>query len=426
MKKMTLLTRINQISLPLMFTSITSLVMGMIDQMFVGHISIESFAGVGLVVTVINCIVGVLGVLSIGLVIQFYESNEDELNKLFSNYYVISVIIGLLFLFVIGVFSNLFLKICFGLEDKILYEGTKYLKIYSISILLNMQIFICNAVFKIKRVTSYIFISSVVGNIVNIGLDYCLIFGKYGLPKMETTGAAISTILSLMVTLFLEIMVILKKGYIYKFCDVCYASMRSIIKYNIPLVAQELLEGVVLVFVTNMIVGRMGAIALAIYNISQQLISIVLMPAYGYSSAINILINDNEYEKKDVVKSTFEISMIVYLLLGIIIYVNRYDIIGLFGEDYRFMNNLSIIIIISIISQGANYGFILMRAVLQSIGESKWILKLTLFINILVSIGMFITAKNLIILYILLGMNYLVICLSSVKRIKRTIYIESR
>ena len=426
MKKMTLLTRINQISLPLMFTSITSLVMGMIDQMFVGHISIESFAGVGLVVTVINCIVGVLGVLSIGLVIQFYESNEDELNKLFSNYYVISVIIGLLFLFVIGVFSNLFLKICFGLEDKILYEGTKYLKIYSISILLNMQIFICNAVFKIKRVTSYIFISSVVGNIVNIGLDYCLIFGKYGLPKMETTGAAISTILSLMVTLFLEIMVILKKGYIYKFCDVCYASMRSIIKYNIPLIAQELLEGVVLVFVTNMIVGRMGAIALAIYNISQQLISIVLMPAYGYSSAINILINDNEYEKKDVVKSTFEISMIVYLLLGIIIYVNRYDIIGLFGEDYRFMNNLSIIIIISIISQGANYGFILMRAVLQSIGESKWILKLTLFINILVSIGMFITAKNLIILYILLGMNYLVICLSSVKRIKRTIYIESR
>ena len=110
--------------------------------------------------------------------------------------------------------------------------------------------------------------------------------------------------------------------------------MRDIIKYNIPLIAQELLEGVVLVFLTNMIVGRMGAITLAIFNISQQLINIVLMPAYGYSSAINVLINDDNYNKRDVAKSVFKVGAAAYFLFALIVYANRYTILGFFGEDY--------------------------------------------------------------------------------------------
>ena len=107
MKKESLIAKINKISIPLMFTSVTSLVMGMIDQIFVGHISIESFAGVGLVVSVLNCIVGVLGVLSIGFVIQFFDSDVSERDELFANYYMFSVFIGIFFmlLIIISLFS---------------------------------------------------------------------------------------------------------------------------------------------------------------------------------------------------------------------------------------------------------------------------------------------------------------------------------
>ena len=127
MKKESLIAKINKISIPLMFTSVTSLVMGMIDQIFVGHISIESFAGVGLVVSVLNCIVGVLGVLSIGFVIQFFDSKESVRDELFANYYMISLLIGMFFMLIIGGFSSSILKIGFGLKDKTLYEGAGYL-----------------------------------------------------------------------------------------------------------------------------------------------------------------------------------------------------------------------------------------------------------------------------------------------------------
>lgn len=419
MKKESLIAKINKISIPLMFTSVTSLVMGMIDQIFVGHISIESFAGVGLVVSVLNCIVGVLGVLSIGFVIQFFDSDVSERDELFANYYMFSVFIGIFFMLLIGAFSGPILKIGFGLKDKTLYEGAGYLKIYSVSFLLNMQIFICNSVFKIQKTTSCIFFASITGNIVNIILDYLLIFGKHGFPKLGTTGAAISTVIALIVTLLFEMIIILKRQYICRINCVSLKKMGDIIKYNMPLIAQELLEGVVLVFLTNMIVGRMGAIMLAIFNISQQLINIVLMPAYGYSSAINVLINDDNYDRKDVAKSVFKVGTAAYFLFALIVYVNRYVILGLFGEDYRDLKNASIIIMVSIIIQGINYIFVLLRAMLQSMGEAEWILKITFLFNIIISLGMVFFAKNLISLYLLLGMNYLAISVSSIKRIRR-------
>ena len=424
MKNTDLIAKINKISIPLMFTSVTSLVMGMIDQIFVGHISIESFAGVGLVVSVLNCIVGVLGVLSVGLVIQFFDSNESERDELIANYYVISLMIGFLFMLIIGAFSNPILKIGFGLRDKTLYEGAGYLKIYSVSFLLNMQIFVCNAVFKIQKKTGSIFFASLAGNVVNIILDYLLIFGKQGFPKLGTTGAAISTVIALMVTLLFEMTVILKRRYIRRINCVTPEKMRDIIKYNIPLIAQELLEGVVLVFLTNMIVGRMGAVTLSIFNISQQLINIVLMPAYGYSSAINVLINDDEYNKKDVAKTVIEVGAAAYFILALIVYANRYTILSFFGEDYRGIDSASIIILVSIIIQGINYIFVLFRAMLQSMGEAEWILKITCLINIIISLCMILFAKNLISLYLLLGMNYFAISVSSVRRIKRSLHNE--
>ena len=394
--------------------------MGMIDQIFVGHSSIESFAGVGLVVSVLNCIVGVLGVLSIGFVIQFFDSKESVREELFANYYMISLLIGMFFMLIIGGFSSSILKIGFGLKDKTLYEGAGYLKIYSVRFLLNMQIFICNAVFKIQKTTSCIFFTSLAGNIVNIILDYLLIFGKHGFPKLGTTGAAISTVIALVVTLLSEVIVILKRRYICRINCVSLKKMRDIIKYNIPLIAQELLEGVVLVFLTNMIVGRMGAITLAIFNISQQLINIVLMPAYGYSSAINVLINDDNYNKRDVAKSVFKVGAAAYFLFALIVYANRYTILGFFGEDYRGLKNTSVIIMVSIIIQGINYIFVLLRAMLQSMGEAEWILKITFLINIIISLCMIFFARNLVSLYLLLGMNYLAISVSSIKRIKRS------
>lgn len=59
------ITELNKMALPLIAGSITSILMGIIDQAFIGHISLEAYAGVGLVYSCINSLVGVLGAFSI-------------------------------------------------------------------------------------------------------------------------------------------------------------------------------------------------------------------------------------------------------------------------------------------------------------------------------------------------------------------------
>jgi Na+-driven multidrug efflux pump len=111
-------------------------------------------------------------------------------------------------------------------------------------------------------------------------------------------------------------------------------------------------------------------------------------------------------------------------VLALIVYANRYTILSFFGEDYRGIDSASIIILVSIIIQGINYIFVLFRAMLQSMGEAEWILKMTCLINVIVSLCMIFFAKNLISLYVLLGMNYFAISVSSARRIKRSLHNE--
>ena len=64
-QKHTYLFEMNRIAIPLILSTVTSVLMGIIDQAFVGHISLDAYAGVGLVCSCVNSLVGVLGAFSI-------------------------------------------------------------------------------------------------------------------------------------------------------------------------------------------------------------------------------------------------------------------------------------------------------------------------------------------------------------------------
>lgn len=60
-----LIKQINSTAYPLILSSIVNVLMGWIDQAFIGHISVYAYAGVGLVLSCVNSLVGVLGAFSI-------------------------------------------------------------------------------------------------------------------------------------------------------------------------------------------------------------------------------------------------------------------------------------------------------------------------------------------------------------------------
>lgn len=53
--------QLNQLALPLILSNVVSLVISLCDQAVMGHLSITSFATVGIVAGFINSVTGVLG-----------------------------------------------------------------------------------------------------------------------------------------------------------------------------------------------------------------------------------------------------------------------------------------------------------------------------------------------------------------------------
>ena len=136
--------------------------------------------------------------------------------------------------------------------------------------------------------------ANVAGTVVNLFLDYALIFGKWGFPEMGITGAAIATVLSSTIPVVILFVRFLFGG---KYAD--YRSrasfgfdrplMSKLLRYGTPSGIQFFLDifGFTL-FV--FLVGRLGESELAVTNIVMGICHLSFMPMIGLSMATSILV----------------------------------------------------------------------------------------------------------------------------------------
>ena len=91
--------QLNQLALPLILSNVVSLVISLCDQAVMGHLSITSFAAVGIVAGFINSVTGVLGATSISFNILGARVYQNQ--SLFRKYLETQVILSLLILSII-------------------------------------------------------------------------------------------------------------------------------------------------------------------------------------------------------------------------------------------------------------------------------------------------------------------------------------
>ena len=134
---------LNQLAFPLMLSNVLSLVIGLCDQAMIGHLSISSFAAVGIVASFINSITGVLGAISISFNILAARAYRKSL--LFKAYIqsqvVLSFIIGVISYVAIGFSKEFIFHELYQLKGQVLIDALSYAKIFSLSIGLNLLLF---------------------------------------------------------------------------------------------------------------------------------------------------------------------------------------------------------------------------------------------------------------------------------------------
>ncbi len=184
----------------------------------------------------------------------------------------------------------------FGQEVPVAEAAESYLIIVSSSLIPLMVFQTYRQFSEGKSDTFNPMVVSIVSNLVNVGLNYVLIYGALGFPELGLNGAAWATLISRVVMALMMIWMIRKHLTGFKF-EFEWAQAKRMIKIGFPSGLQYVFE--VGAFATAAIMaGWISAEAIAAHQIAINLAAISFMCATGLAAASTVRIG-NQMGLKD-------------------------------------------------------------------------------------------------------------------------------
>ncbi len=185
----------------------------LVDQIMIGQLGSTSIAGVGFAgkfSSIYSVVVSAIGAVA-GIMISQYmgQKNGKEVRRSF----FLNLFMGL------GI-AILFTGMCLFFSDKIMALYTKdpatrlvaanYLAILSGTFLPIAGVTILSTLFRCMEKASLPLYAGIAAAVVNTGLNYVLIFGKFGLPAMGHKGVAVATVTAQIINFLIMLVIYFK------------------------------------------------------------------------------------------------------------------------------------------------------------------------------------------------------------------------
>jgi putative MATE family efflux protein len=192
--------KVLKLALPAVGEMLLYMLIWTVDTLMVGKYGGRvAVSAVGLSGQILYTVSAVFSAMGIGVALtslvsrKIGEGEEEEANIYGSIGFfmgaAISLVLGVLFYTV----PQEFLKFA-NARGEVLVLGSIYLKISSFALLMTIWRGLLNGIIRGAQNTKIPLYTTGVMTVVNLGLDYLLIFGKMGFPEMGVKGAAIATV----------------------------------------------------------------------------------------------------------------------------------------------------------------------------------------------------------------------------------------
>tara|TARA_R110002096_G_scaffold42475_1_gene114616 strand:+ start:1051 stop:2385 length:1335 start_codon:yes stop_codon:yes gene_type:complete len=287
---------INKLAIPALISGISEPILSITDTAIVGNIDInatESLAAVGIVGAFISMLIWVLGQTrsAISSIVSQYVG-ANELNKIKNlPAQAIFIITSLSILIIVSTypFANNIFKL-YNASNLILDYGVDYYKIRVFGFPFTLFTIGVFGAFRGLQNTYYPMIIAIIGALLNIVLDYILVFGIQDyIPAMNIKGAAYASVAAQCLMAILSAYYLLKKTEIP--LKVSFPFNKEINRFIIMILnlfVRTLALNVTLYFATRFATGY-GAAYIAAYTMAINLWFFAAFFIDGYASAGNIL-----------------------------------------------------------------------------------------------------------------------------------------
>ncbi|MCZ7409385.1 MATE family efflux transporter [Parvimonas micra] len=394
---------LNKFAFPLMVNFILSYILELSDIAIVARVSTPAFNAVNLISSTLYTISAVLGATAIIINTKLGEKlgqgDEKGLNYEFFSSLAINIFMGIIFLILMLLGKTYFLKIFYNLSGETLEQGILFSYPMSFCVLLQLCLFTFGAYFRISNMTKWILIGSTVSSVLNLGLDYLFVLGKFDFPKLGITMVGFSTVFSMFVNLLIYIFVLKNKLNLkFELLKSYFINGINHFKLAFPIMIQEIFDGTIFVIIFNMIVIRIGNNEFAGYSIITNLIMFLFTFKHIYGSATLSLISISSGEKNfrnliDYPKISVKITTVLFIFGSALFFIFREYLPKLITDDVSVQNITTKFLIFFLIANICSSYSYIYKCALQGLNKNMFLLKTTAGVNILSLILMLILTQ---------------------------------
>jgi len=378
------------LSIPAVLEMLMESVFVIVDIYLVSKLGANAVATVGItesMVTIIYAIAIGLGTATTSMVSRrIGEKNPDAASIAAFQAILTGVIISLLIGLPGAMLSGRLLGMM-GASKTILESMSGYTSIMLGGNIVIMMLFIINAIFRSAGDAAVAMKVLWIGNIINIMLDPCLIFGLGPFPHLGVTGAAVATTIgrgcAVLVQFYLLFFGRKRIRLSKKHLIINFKIMIKLLKLSFGSIGQNLISTSSWIALVR-IISIFGSEVVAGYTIAIRIIGFTLMPSWGISNAASTLVGQNLGAKKPeraerAVWVTGVANMILLGAIGLILVVYPEPFIRIFIDNENVVKSGVLglrIISIGFIAYGL--GMVLVNS-FNGAGDTSTPLKINIF-----------------------------------------------
>ena len=334
--------RLFQVSLPIVLQQLLTSSLQLIDNLMVGSLGESSINSVSVVnqlyFVIILITFGALGGAGI-FTAQYFGSGEvEKLKETFRFKLIVALMLVILSVFVFSVFGP-FLIGLFTENEVTLAGGMDYLNIVKWSMLPWAFSIAISTTFREIGVTKVLLYITIAAILTNTGLNYLLIFGKFGFPALGVEGAAYGTLASRFVEFGLMMILLVKKGKIFNtrvkdIFKIEKVVLKGIFIMAIPLLLNEFFWSMGQTMFMQSYSTR-GDISLAAMTITGAISQLVFVTFGGIGTGIAVLVGNTLgknmlEEAKDNAKKVIAFAVVFAFFTGLILFGLSFFIVDLY------------------------------------------------------------------------------------------------
>jgi len=353
-----------RLAIPIILGEIAQMSLHLIDTAMVGAVSYVQLAAASLVFNVMNIpfVIGIGITISVSQMVSMAQGQFDgqKVSHYFFNGFILCAGFSLLIAAVLFGSKNIFHSL--GQDEEVVSYAVPFMNFIGLSII-PMILFMTLKQFTdgLEYTKTAMFIS-LAGLPLNIFLNWLLIFGNLGFPRLELLGAGWATLITRTLMFLALGYVVLRHKLFARYIAVSkhqwklkVKTLKELLHIGIPSSMQLGMESGVFA-VSGIIIGTIGAVEQAAHQIALSCASLTFMVSLGLSQAASIRVS-NAFGAKNFPKITLigKSALLTALCYGtfcaLLFTIFRNQLPGLFNDDPKVVEMAAYLLLFASIFQ---------------------------------------------------------------------------